>query len=471
MLSIFDLFKIGIGPSSSHTVGPMKAAKTFVEHLASQNLAPSSLARLEVHVYGSLALTGEGHGTPGAILAGLLGMDPATVDPELPKTLAFRHAHSTPLAVPGFQELAFSLPEHYVSHRTELLPFHSNGMRFRALDAGAMPLLEEVWYSVGGGFVLPGAVSGRPASAGASPESISENLARAVPWPFNSAMGLLDQAKKSGLSIAQIMLANETTLAGGDEASVRQRIGQLALAMSDCVERGCATTGMLAGGLNLRRRAPGLYSGMAAREAQGIAGNDLMLWPLVYALAVSEENAAGGRVVTAPTNGAAGIIPAVLQYYRTRYPNANQEGVVDFLLTAAAVGILYKLNGSISGAEVGCQGEVGVACSMAAGAYCAVTGGSPEQVENAAEIAMEHHLGLTCDPVAGLVQVPCIERNGLAAEQAIKVAQLALLEDGSHLVSLDTVIATMYRTGLDMQASYKETSLGGLALTVNLPNC
>ncbi|WP_348945165.1 L-serine ammonia-lyase [Chitinibacter sp. FCG-7] len=474
MLSVFDLFKIGIGPSSSHTVGPMLASKAFADALVSDALVSDAqqaagvlaqVVQIRIELYGSLALTGEGHGTIDAAILGLEGNTPQGIDPAqiAPRMQALRSGAMLNLA--GQHAIAFNPQTDLQLHKHLFLPQHANGMRISAFDAAGALLLRETYFSVGGGFI----VSASQWDAAPPP------AATAIPYPFHSSAELMAQCRTHGLSMAQIVLANELALRqqtdrdGRAEAEIRAQLLEIAAVMQGCVAQGCKHEGRLPGPFAVKRRAPALYQRLSAMHMEGRA--DVMLWPMLYAMAVSEENASGGRVVTAPTNGAAGIIPAVLQYYRDFTPDASDEGIVDFLLTAAAIGMLYKMNASISGAEVGCQGEVGVACSMAAGAYCAVLGGTLAQVENAAEIAMEHHLGLTCDPVGGQVQVPCVERNGVAAEKAIKIAQLALLEDGEHLVSLDKVIETMYRTGLDMKNSYKETSLGGLALTVAQPEC
>lgn len=463
MISIFDIFKIGIGPSSSHTVGPMKACKAFVDELCASGKL-MQVTHIKVKVYGSLALTGEGHGTFDAVLIGLEGEDPRTVDTQWMKKRVEELKNNDDMLLGSRQRIAFNMGRDVEVCMDEFLPKHSNGMSCAAYDSTGAVLMEQVYYSIGGGFVVTDELYGQP-----QPEAIP------VTYPFKNAAELLLHCRREGKSIAQIVLANEIAL-GRTEQEVRDEALHIARIMQECIENGCSRDGVLPGGLNVRRRAPGLFRKMVAQQLRGRM--DGLLWPMLYAMAVNEENAVGGRVVTAPTNGAAGIVPAVLLYYRNFYRDANDAGVVDFLLTAGAIGILYKMNASISGAEVGCQGEVGVACSMAAGAYASVTGGTLDQVENAAEIAMEHHLGMTCDPVGGLVQIPCIERNGIAAEQAIKVAQLALLEDGQHKVSLDTVIQTMMQTGRDMKRTYKETSLAGLAVTVrhvdvpvNVPEC
>ena len=451
MISVFDIFKVGLGPSSSHTVGPMKAAAAFSGSLADQGLLVQT-ARLVVEVYGSLALTGLGHATFDALLLGLEGSLPESVDlVEIPARLE-RINRVGELYING-QTLPFEVARDMVVCRDESLPKHPNGLRFTAYDAGGRVLLAEIYYSVGGGFIVTDAEFGH-----------SQTDAAAVPYPFANGAELLAQCAQHRISIAALVLANEVALSGSNEAEVRRRTAGIADTMMQCIERGLQQQGVLPGGLNVRRRAPQLAVKLQALRETEIVNTQL--WPMVYAMAVNEENAAGGRVVTAPTNGAAGIIPAVLHYYRLFNPHATQAGVEDFLFTAGAIGILYKTNASISGADVGCQGEVGVACSMAAGAYAAVIGGTPVQVANAAEMAMEHHLGLTCDPVAGLVQVPCIERNGIAAEKALKLGALALLEDGENKqVSLDMVIQTMLQTGRDMKSTYKETSLAGLAVT------
>lgn len=454
MISVFDLFSIGIGPSSSHTVGPMKAACEFAAKLKQADPLHQT-TRISAALYGSLALTGEGHGTVAAILLGLEGERPRTIDPASvgPRAKALREGSQLNLA--GEYPVPFDFKRDIVLNKHLFLPKHANGMRFFAYGQDGDVLLAETYYSIGGGFIVTDAEFG-----------VVPPDAPVVPYPFKTTEDLMAHCRREGKSIAQIVMANEIAL-GKTEQQVRATAMEIATVMKECVEAGCQHEGSLPGGLNVRRRAPGLF-----RKLVDLAGNqDVMLWPMLYAMAVNEENAAGGRVVTAPTNGAAGIVPSVLTFYRNFHPGASDEDTETFLITAGAIGLLYKMNASISGAEVGCQGEVGVACSMAAGAYAAVLGGTLEQIENAAEIAMEHHLGMTCDPVGGLVQIPCIERNGVAAEQAIKVAQLALLEDGQHKVSLDTVISTMLQTGRDMKNSYKETSLAGLAVAVNVPEC
>lgn len=452
MISIFDIFKIGIGPSSSHTVGPMKAAAAFADLLQTENLSDQT-ARIVAETYGSLALTGHGHGTFDALLLGLEGSLPHDIPlADIPERLE-RIREQGVLLLNG-RELAFDVQKDLLVLGDQLLPKHPNGLRFQAYGSDGQVLREQIYYSVGGGFIVTDETFGQESEQNAE-----------VPYPFKSGAELLAQCRQNQLNISEVVLANEAALAGCSEEDVRRRVAQVAETMENCIKRGLGADGELPGGLNVRRRAPQLAAKLRVLRETEIVNTQL--WPMVYAMAVNEENAAGGRVVTAPTNGAAGIIPAVLHYFRKCNPHATQARVENFLLTAGAIGILYKTNASISGADVGCQGEVGVACSMAAGAYAEVIGGTPKQVENAAEMAMEHHLGLTCDPVGGLVQIPCIERNGIAAEKALKLATLALLEDGSGAkVSLDEVIQTMLETGRDMKATYKETSLAGLAITL-----
>jgi len=453
-ISVFDLFKVGIGPSSSHTVGPMKAARLFAEGLRDQGLLPSVRA-VRVCLYGSLGLTGKGHGSDKAVLLGLEGEQAATVDVDaIPARLEAIGARGT-LRLLGEHEIGFTVAEHLEFNRRQKLSYHPNGMRFTAYDEGGSALAERDYYSVGGGFVMDETETGQPPAA---PDS------RVLPYPFSTGAELLAHAARSGLPVSVIMLENEKAL-GRTSAQVQAGLGELWQVMQACVRRGCATDGMLPGGLKVQRRAPRLFRQLTC-ERNGDDPLRAMDWVTLYALAVNEENAAGGRVVTAPTNGAAGIIPAVLHYYDRFVPGASPAGVQQFLLTAAAIGVLFKENASISGAEVGCQGEVGSACSMAAGALAEVLGGTPEQVENAAEIGIEHNLGLTCDPVGGLVQVPCIERNAVASITAIHAARLALRGDGRHFVSLDKAIHTMRMTGRDMLDKYKETSRGGLAVNV-----
>lgn len=449
MTSLFDLFKIGIGPSSSHTVGPMRAARRFVLELETAGRLHET-ARVRVDLYGSLALTGHGHGTDRAILLGLAGEQPDKVDPAAIDGIVqtIRDAHG--LRLLGKHVVPFEEADDLVWHRAETLAAHPNGMRYTAFDENGAELRHQIFYSVGGGFIR------------ADGEEIAMGESANIPYPFQSAAELMKIAEQNNLSIWDLILANES--AAGSEAEVRAGIQAIWTTMQQCAERGLTTEGTLPGGLNVRRRAPE----MRARLLRKQAGDPLapMDWLTLYAIAVNEENAAGGRVVTAPTNGAAGVIPAVAHYYRNFVPGADDEGIVRYFLTAAAIGILYKENASISGAEVGCQGEVGVACSMAAGGLVAAMGGSNEEVEHAAEIAMEHNLGMTCDPIGGLVQIPCIERNAMGAVKAVNACRISMNETGTHKISLDQIIETMYRTGLDMQSRYKETSQAGLALNI-----
>ena len=460
-ISAFDLFKIGIGPSSSHTVGPMRAARLFVAGLQNQGVL-AQVARVHCGLHGSLGATGKGHGSDTAVLLGLAGHEPETVPIESVAATVAEIRGTARIRLLGQHEIAWNEREDLSFYR-QPLPFHANGMRLQAWDAAGGLLSERVYYSVGGGFV----VTDELAADGSRQKTIAPDTT-ALPIPFRSGDELLQRCREHGLSIAGVMRVNERHWRTDDE--VRSGLLNIWAVMQACVQRGCATDGVLPGGFKVKRRAPGLYKDLTGHPEKALTDPLAVLdWVNLYALAVNEENAAGGRVVTAPTNGAAGIVPAVLHYYCRFVPGATDEGVVDFLLTAAAIGILYKENASISGAEVGCQGEVGVACSMAAGALCAVLGGTPEQVENAAEIGMEHHLGLTCDPVGGLVQIPCIERNAIASVKAINAARMALRGDGRHHVSLDKVIKTMRETGADMKTKYKETARGGLA--VNIVEC
>jgi L-serine dehydratase len=457
MLSVFDLFKVGIGPSSSHTVGPMKAARMFAEGLRDDGLM-ADVRTVRVCLYGSLGLTGKGHGSDKAVLLGLEGEQPATVDVDaIPARLA-AIAASGRLRLLGEHEIGFVPAEHLEFNRRKKLSYHPNAMRFTAYDDGETLLRERDYYSVGGGFVHD------ETEAGQAGDGLPVQDSYVPPYPFSTGAELLEHTTRSGLPVSGIMLANEMAL-GRTAAQVEADLGEIWQVMRDCVDHGCATDGMLPGGLKIQRRAPRMLRQLT-REHNGEDPLRAMDWVTLFALAVNEENAAGGRVVTAPTNGAAGIIPAVLHYYDRFVPGASAQGVTRFLLTAAAIGVLFKENASISGAEVGCQGEVGSACSMAAGALAEVLGGTPEQVENAAEIGIEHNLGLTCDPVGGLVQVPCIERNAVASITAINAARLALRGDGRHFVSLDKAINTMRITGRDMLDKYKETSRGGLAVNV-----
>ncbi|MCB2178627.1 L-serine ammonia-lyase [bacterium] len=459
MISVFDLFKIGIGPSSSHTVGPMRAARLFISSLQAQNLLTQT-ARVRVILYGSLALTGKGHATDKAILLGLLGEKPEEVNPDIVDRQVAEIREQQALTLLGGKTIPFDEASDLVFEQQETLPYHINGMRFSAMDAQGKILTGQDYYSVGGGFV----VAGDEIDA----SSILHKVRQTIPHPFSTAAELLHICEQEQIPIYQVFLRNENALRPEEET--RAGILRIWEVMQACVTRGCTQTGLLPGGLKVERRAPKLYHSLTNRPEYALRDPLTTLdWVNLYALAVNEENAAGGRVVTAPTNGAAGIIPAVLHYYINFFPDSTEDGVVRFFLTAAAIGMLYKANASISGAEVGCQGEVGVACSMAAAGLAEVRGGSIYQVENAAEIGMEHNLGLTCDPVNGLVQIPCIERNAMGAIKAINATRIALRGDGAHHVSLDNVIATMRQTGEDMNSRYKETSLGGLA--VNLVEC
>ena len=468
MVSVFELFTVGIGPSSSHTVGPMRAAKRFAETLGVSDLLRRT-RRVRVELFGSLGATGHGHGSDRAVLWGLTGLDPETIDTAAAPGLAREIKERGRLRLGGHHEIGFDADEDLVMHRRRSLPFHPNGMTCTAWDAHGDELLSRTYYSIGGGFVLDDDGSGSPTLR---PDPT------AVPYPFRTAGELLGQCEREGLSIAAVMLANEA--ARSSEADVREGLLHLWEVMVACVANGTTTPGVLPGGLKVRRRAADLRASLDGRadvDSAAVARGEVsradplaaLDWLTVWALAVNEENASGGRIVTAPTNGAAGVIPAVLHYAVTFLPGPTEETVVRFLLTAGAIAAVYQQTASISGAEVGCQGEVGTACSMAAGALAAVLGGTPAQVENAAEIGMEHHLGLTCDPVGGLVQIPCIERNAVGAVKAVTAARLALHGDGRHTVSLDKVIKTMMETGADMKIKYKETSRGGLA--VNIVEC
>ncbi|GAA1762105.1 MULTISPECIES: L-serine ammonia-lyase [Streptomonospora] len=464
-ISVFDLFTIGIGPSSSHTVGPMRAARRFAEGLAESGLLERTAA-VRAELYGSLALTGKGHGSDRAVVLGLLGQTPEGVDVDAAAATVERVRTEHRLALAGVREVDFDPETHLDFRRKETLPGHPNGMRFLALDSAGTELRAHTYFSVGGGFVVDEeAVGADRITADETPQ----------PYPFSSAAELLETCRETGMSISAVMLANERAFGRTDE-EIGEGLLEIWRAMRACVRRGVTTEGTLPGGLKVSRRAPRLYRQLGGHcGPEGLAGPDHSDpgdpmrgtdWITLYALAVNEENAAGGRVVTAPTNGAAGIVPAVLHYYAHFTQGAGDEGTMRFLLAAGAIGILYKQNASISGAEVGCQGEVGSASSMAAAGLAEAWGATPAQIENAAEIAMEHNLGLTCDPIGGLVQVPCIERNALASIKAISAARLALRGDGSHFVSLDKVIRTMRDTGRDMMDKYKETSRGGLAVNV-----
>ncbi|MEV4319630.1 L-serine ammonia-lyase [Actinocrispum sp. NPDC049592] len=452
-ISVFDLFSVGIGPSSSHTVGPMRAARTFASGLAASGVV-SETASVKAELFGSLGATGYGHGSPAAVILGLEGERPEDIDTDTvaPRVAAIRASRR--LRLMGEHEITFVEDDDLVMHRRKSLPAHPNGMRFAALDASGAELASHMYYSVGGGFVVDAEATGELRIV---PDTT------VVTYPFRTGAELLDHCLLNGLSVADVMLANE--LAWRSEDEVRSGLLHIWDVMQECVAKGCTREGALPGGLRVPRRAKSLYDKLMTEDP---ASDPLYImdWISLYALAVNEENASGGRVVTAPTNGAAGIIPAVLHYYRRFVPDATDDGVVEFLLTAGAIGVILKETGSISGAEVGCQGEVGSACAMAAAALAAVLGGTPLQVENAAEIGLEHHLGLTCDPVGGLVQIPCIERNAVGSTKAVHAARIALRGDGTHVVPLDKAIKTMRETGADMSTKYKETARGGLALNV-----
>ncbi|RED53394.1 L-serine ammonia-lyase [Aestuariispira insulae] len=455
--SLFELFKIGIGPSSSHTVGPMVAGKRFLTDMKEQGRF-DPIHKVRVELYGSLALTGKGHSTDVATLLGLCGELPDEVDPDSVPSLLEEIRSSRGLRLDGQKMVTFNEAEDLIFKFDELLPHHTNGMRFLAFDASGTQIAEQDYYSIGGGFV-------------ATAEELEDGNPMDhtdMPFPFETAAQMLTMGREHGFTIAEMTFRNELTK--HSETEIRTGLRKIRETMRNCVDRGLKQTGILPGGLKVKRRAFAIHEQLeGSRGRNEHVPHESMDWVSLYAIAVNEENAAGGRIVTAPTNGAAGILPAVLRYYEDFYPGITDEKVDDFLLTATAIGSLIKLNASISGAEVGCQGEVGSACSMAAAGLCAALGGTNEQIENAAEIAMEHHLGMTCDPVAGLVQVPCIERNAMGAVKAINAASLALKGDGTHFISLDTVIETMRQTGLDMHSRYKETSQGGLA--VNVTEC
>jgi L-serine dehydratase len=465
--SLFDLYKIGIGPSSSHTMGPMRAARAFLLALDARKLL-SPTAEVHADLYGSLALTGKGHGTDRAVMLGLLGEEAATIDPDTIDSKLEAIRLSSTISLLGKHVVPFREAQHIVFHRDQMMPpgaqtKHPNGVRFTAFDVTGAPILTATYFSIGGGFIVEDG-----ADLYATPVMTTSSL----PYPFRSAAELLEMAKRDNLRIDELMIRNECARCGDipdGEAAVRRDILHIWEVMQSCVERGLATDGILPGGLRVRRRAKRLAARLEQQQAAGKGSGDPLApldWVTVYAMAVNEENAAGSRVVTAPTNGAAGVIPAVAHYYRNFIAGADEAGILRYFLTSAAIGILYKENASISGAEVGCQGEVGVACSMAAGGLAAAMGGTNAQVEHAAEIGMEHNLGMTCDPIGGLVQIPCIERNAMGAVKAVHACRMALAEDDEHKVSLDQVIRTMYETGLDMQSRYKETSLAGLALNV-----
>ncbi|MFN3276491.1 MAG: L-serine ammonia-lyase [Paracoccus sp. (in: a-proteobacteria)] len=458
-LSVFDLFKPGVGPSSSHTMGPMVAGARFLEDLRAQ---PFTAHGLRASLHGSLAFTGKGHATDRATILGLAGFHPATMDPDAAETTLEDNRATKLLTPPGLAALAFDPDRDLRFDYDTALPGHANGMTLSATDAQGDVILHRIYYSVGGGFVMT------DTELADRRNETRSDAASAVPFPFASAAAMLEMAEKSGKSIAQMKEENE--LCFRTRAELREGLAQIWAVMRDCMDRGLATEGILPGGLNVRRRAAAIHRALLAERGMNLTAPHVINdWMSTYAMAVNEENAAGGRVVTAPTNGAAGTVPAVIRYWLDHVPGASERALPDFLLTAAAVGGLIKHNASISGAECGCQAEVGSASAMAAAGLAAVLGGTPGQIENAAEIALEHHLGMTCDPVRGLVQVPCIERNGLGAIKAVAAASLALRGDGSHIVPLDAAIETMRQTGRDMSEKYKETSLGGLA--VNVPNC
>jgi L-serine dehydratase len=481
--SLFDLYKIGVGPSSSHTMGPMRAACRFAQELDRSGLL-DRVNRVATDLYGSLALTGMGHATDRAVLLGLEGNEPAAIDPAAIESTIASMRSSQRIALAGKRAIAFDEPRDLLFHRDQMFPpgartQHPNGLRFTAFDSDGAILAQRIYFSIGGGFITEEGAADRPSR---EPEAL-------LPFPFHSAAELIETAHAHELSIDRVMLANECArlrapgfgidpnaseasldvhVEAHVEARVRAGIERLWQTMQACVERGMAAEGILPGGLEVRRRAHRLAERLRARDGGGQSGDPLapLDWITVYAMAVNEENAAGSRVVTAPTNGAAGVVPAVALFYKHFVPGSDAEGIVRFFLASAAIGVLYKENASISGAEVGCQGEVGVACSMAAAGLTAALGGNDGQIEHAAEIAMEHNLGMTCDPIGGLVQIPCIERNAMGAAKAVQAARLAMNEPPAHKVSLDQVIRTMYLTGLDMQSRYKETSLAGLALNV-----
>ncbi len=455
-VSTFDLFKIGIGPSSSHTVGPMRAGARFVSRWLAQPSRLDEVVRVRAEVFGSLALTGRGHGTDKALLLGLEGHQPNLVDPDQIPAILERISEQGRLMLGGTHSIAFVDKRDLVMNKRQKLPFHTNGMRFTAYNAAEEVVATRDYYSVGGGFVVN-------QDEAAEDRIVADDTP--LPYPFASGDGLIARSRESGLSIAQLMFENEKSWRSAEE--IHAGLREIWEAMQACLARGIRQEGSLPGGLHVSRRAPALHRELSAKPEAAMRDPLTTLdWVNLYALAVNEENAAGGRVVTAPTNGAAGIIPAVLHYYDRFCPGSSEARIFDFLLTAAAVGILYKENASISGAEVGCQGEVGVACSMAAAGLTAALGGNTSQIENAAEIGMEHNLGLTCDPIGGLVQIPCIERNAMGAVKAINASRMAMRGDGKHKVSLDKVIRTMRDTGRDMRDKYKETSRGGLAVNV-----
>lgn len=460
VISTFDLFKIGIGPSSSHTVGPMKAAALFLEKLERQKLL-GLIQKVGVDLYGSLALTGKGHGTDKALILGLSGELPDKIEPDLISQKVADVEKNCKISLKGKHIIDFDPNIHIRYWRRKTLPYHPNGLSFEGLDGNNKCILSVSYYSIGGGFVVD-------ESAAQKDILKPDDGIDSRPFPFKSGAELLALCDREGLSIAEIQMQNE--LSGAQEEEIKTKLNHIWSTMKACIDRGCENDGILPGYLKIRRRAPQMYRDLIEKPRESLRDPLIIMdWVNLYALAVNEENAAGSRVVTAPTNGAAGILPAVIRYYEDFCSHSQLKGIHDFLLTASAIGILYAENASISGAEVGCQGEVGVACSMAAAGLTAALGGSPRQVEEAAEIGMEHNLGLTCDPIGGLVQIPCIERNAMGAVKAINAARIALRSDGKHYVSLDSVIKTMLATGADMKTKYKETSRGGLA--VNVTEC
>ena len=456
-VSLFDLFSIGIGPSSSHTVGPMYAANKFIQRLKDTNQL-EHVARVKIELYGSLALTGKGHGTDKAVLNGLEGKEPETVEPDAMVPRMEKIIADGQILLGGTQQVPFSNTNDFIYYQKETLPKHTNGMRYSIFDKDGQLLRSQVYYSIGGGFITTEEMFDQPED---------DNIS--LKYPFSTGKQLLETCNKNNLNIADVMLENEKSWR--DENLIKSEILKISQVMLNCIDSGCKNPGILPGGLHVKRRAPELY--IKLNQQNGVPSayerSDIMNRLNLYAMAVNEENAAGGRIVTSPTNGAAGIIPAVLKYMQDAHQKIDQQDIINYFLTSAAIGILYKKNASISGAEVGCQGEVGVASSMAAAGLTAVLGGSVAQIENAAEIAMEHHLGMTCDPINGLVQIPCIERNAMGAVKAVNASRMALIGDGQHQISLDKVIRTMKQTGMDMQTIYKETSMGGLA--VNHPEC
>ncbi|AMO56734.1 serine dehydratase [Endozoicomonas montiporae] len=462
MLSIFDIFKIGIGPSSSHTVGPMWAGHRFLNELKEKGIL-GSIASVRVGLYGSLALTGVGHGTDKASLLGLAGYQPDTIDPDEADKAFEAIKTSKKIKLAGEHEIAFDYDTQLIFHNGETLPEHPNAMRIFAADENGIVVYYKTYLSIGGGFIVCADEFNKPA-ASTNDEQTDDSKESSIPYPFRNAAELIKLCKANNLSIAELVIENEKARNNGDINIVNEKIDAIWDVMRNCIERGLRMEGKLPMS-GIKRRSFDLHNTLTANPE--VMLNDhfaIMDWVTLFAMSVNEENACGGRVVTAPTNGAAGVIPAVIAYYSRFISRNNQAGIREFLATAAAIGAIIKMNATISGAEAGCQAEVGSACSMAAGALVAVQGGTIDQVENAAEIGMEHHLGMTCDPIAGLVQIPCIERNGMAAIKAITAARLAMRGDGNHAVSLDSCVETMYRTGLDLQAKYRETSQGGLAI-------